>query len=125
MTNDLLSQLIRIQPRKPLLDTITMSPKFEAAVRAASEDVQEFGLGAIRIAQSPYIESVCAVQIDPKFPWISDEGRKRINARFEAMFGKTQDVAYMFNAEAVRDFMRGWRDDIDKQGAKTLMGEIL
>jgi hypothetical protein len=121
LSGDLLSLLSR--PRAPLFNTIAMSPKSEAAVHEAFQDTHQFGLGALRIVQSPYIEPVCAVQVDPKFPWISDEGRKRINARFEAMFGKTQDVAYMFDAKAMRDFMCGWRDDIDKQCVKLMMGE--
>lgn len=124
MNNKLLSMMSQLQSQPSIFGTILMPPKFEKAVREAVQDMHEFGLGALRITSSPYIEPICAVQIDPKFPWISAEGRKRINARFEATFGKTQDVAYMFDANAMRDFMYGWRDNIDKHCIKLMSGDL-
>lgn len=113
-----------LEPRPELdFDTAVIPTKLMGATREAMHDMHTIGLGAIKVVASDLIEPVCAVQVDPKFPWITPEGRARINAKFEATFGKTQDVAYLFNAEVLRDFQLGMRDKLDKHCAKLLMGE--
>lgn len=105
------------------IDTVVIPTKYMDVAKEALHDAHHFGLGTMRVFASDLLEPVCPVQIDPKFPWITPEGRARINAKFVEMFGKTQDVAYMFNAEVLRDITYGTHKRLEQMALKVLMGE--
>lgn len=74
----------------PMVDTL---PKLTSPERAT--------LWGIPVVRSALLPLVPAVKIDPKFPWITDAGRERINARLLEQFGEVEAV-FVFSAEAVR-----------------------
>lgn len=78
-------------------------------------------LMGIEVLRSAVLPRVAAVKIDPKFPWISDAGRERINARFLEQFGEVE-VAFMLSGDALRAMRDALRTRLDEQMASTFYG---
>lgn len=84
-------------------------PNMPTLPRPAGEPETLYGIEVIRSAVLP---KVPAVAIDRDFPWITDEGRRRINARFLELFGEV-DAAFVLSHDQVRALRNDWTGRID------------
>lgn len=58
-------------------------------------------LFGVRIVESPYVQPVPKIQVDPALRWISDECRRDVNRFLLETFG-TKEVAYVIDPSYLR-----------------------
>lgn len=117
---DILRAMDLIREPRPLFDMALIPPQGNGsplylAIDPASKDaeatafgqVTKYGLGAIKIFESPHAKR--PARIHKKRRWMSERYHQRIQKKWNKRFG-FEPCAYLIDTKAITDLLRGFVD---------------